>query len=283
MPANNPYFFLKSASIAEAEIEGKFINMLLKVSTEKRDKEGDMFLKGAWTHPEDVAYFQKKGVIDWNHLSQTSKFSKSTNPKEKADNELVSSEAIIGIPSGRGLFQESDGLYCEARISAENKYVKPFVPLLKAGFAGLEVSAAGGAYRPSPETISKYGDKTWDRARLTHIAICPPGEAINDETQALLLKSQIASELGWGQETELNPSNPNVTVLTLTPIQAALEFVQSQPNYDEWVIGRLVGAVESNLLTRDYTAIYNFLKSHGLADSKADAIAIKLLQATLEG
>lgn len=278
-----PYYFLKSASIEQAEVEGKYLNMLLKVSTPKRDKEGDMFLKGAWTHPEDLAYFSKKGVIDWNHLSQTSKFSKSSNPKEKADMELVSAEAILGTPAGRGLYQEDDALYCETRINAENKYIKPFVPLLKAGYEGLEVSAAGGAYRPSPETIAKYGEKTWDRARLTHIAICPPGEAINDETQALLIKSHLAHELGWGEEAELNPPNPNVTVLTLTPIQAALEFVQSQPNYDEWVINRLVGAVESKLLTRDYTAICTFLKSHGLADGKADAIAIKLLQATLEG
>lgn len=274
-----PYFFLKSATIAEAELEGKFLNMLLKVSTEKRDKEGDLFLKGAWTHPEDLAYFSKKGVIDWNHLSQTSKFSKSSNPKEKAEMELLSAEAIIGVPSGRGLFQEEDGLYCEAKINAENKYIKPFVPLLKSGYAGLEVSAAGGAYRPNQETIAKHGEKTWDRARLTHIAICPPGEAINDETQALLLKSHLASDLGWGEETP----NDSIVTMTMNPSQAIQEYISEQPGYGEWVIKRLIGAVESGILKRDYVSICTFLKSHGFAESKCDNIAIKLLQATMEG
>lgn len=274
MQPNKPYCFLKSATVEQAEIEGKFINMLLKVSTEKRDKEGDMFLKGAWTHKEDVEYFQKKGVIDWNHLSQTSKFAKSNNPKEKAENELVSAEAIIGVPSGRGLFLGDDGLYCEARINAENKYIKPFVPLLKAGFSGLEVSAAGGAYRPSPETISKYGEKTWDRARLTHIAICPPGEAINDETQALLIKSHLPSELGWKEDEEPIPTKFNID-----PVGSVLEYISSSSDYNQWVANRLVGAIDSGLLQKDYQAIFEFVKNHGLSVEKAKQYAIKLLQA----
>ncbi|PJZ51564.1 hypothetical protein [Leptospira adleri] len=275
--------FLKSAQIQEVEREGKMLNVLLKISSETRDRQGDMILKGAWDHPDDKAYFKSKSYIDWNHLSHVLTFSKSDSAIHRAEIEKARQGAVLGRPKG-DYFWENDGLYCQARLNTENEFIKPYVPLIEDGFAGLEASAAGGFYKPTQETISKYGPNTYDRARISHIAICPPGQAVNPDTQMVLMKSVLAQTFNSG----IAGSNPPGTEIvvgkieTLPPIpenanEAILEYILQSWGYRDYVSDSLIKYMEAGILKPEFEAIRDFMIKYGLNPQEASGQTVKLL------
>ncbi|WCL51513.1 hypothetical protein [Leptospira sp. GIMC2001] len=265
------FLFIKSAIIDDIEVEKDMVNLLLRFSSETRDKQGDLFLKSAWTHPEDVQFFMKKGVIDWNHLSRAGRFLKSNaSVEERAAAEMIATGAILGLPKGKGIYQDGDRPTCEAKINAKNPYIASYIPLLKEGYKGLEASAAGGAFQPSGETILKHGENTWDRAVISHIAICPSNEAINQHTEIELIKSAMADHLGF------KPGTP--TKVAPTSVQdPAFEFIKSQPGYKVWVANQLIDRIENGIIAQKFDAVYGFLKSHGIPDQDSHDHAIHLL------
>ncbi|WP_235595243.1 hypothetical protein [Leptospira noguchii] len=242
-----------------------------------------MILKCAWDHPEDKEYFKTKSYIDWNHLSYVLNFSKSDSPINRAEIEKARQSAVIGRPIS-DYFWDNDGLYCKARINSESDFIKPYIPLLEDGFTGLETSAAGGFYAPRPETISKYGPNTYDRARISHIAICPPGEAINPNTQMVLMKSVLGQTFNSGLTGII--SSPSEIVVdkieTLPPIpentnEAILKYILQSWGYRDYVSDSLIKYMEAGILKPDYEEIRNFMMRFGLSVEESNDQALKLL------
>ena len=89
--------FLKSAEIQSAEVSGNRIKVTIVASSERRDKDGDMFLKSAWEEPEDKDWYLQKGYYDYNHLTRILRMDKGT-PEQIAKAELARAQAIIGYP-----------------------------------------------------------------------------------------------------------------------------------------------------------------------------------------
>lgn len=268
--------FVKSATIQEMEVDRDFVNLRIRFSSEVRDKQGDLFLKSAWTQPEDVAYFLKKGKIDWNHLSKATRFLKAgASVVERAEAERIASQAVLGIPKGKGIWIEGDQAVCDTRINAKNPYISAYIPLIKEGYQGLEASAAGGAFDPKPETIAKFGENTYDRAILDHIAICPAAEGVNPKTEIELIKSSLAESLGFGKQQKTEKENQTGEAITLEHTIA--EFMKSQPNYKTWVAERLVDSIESGQIAKRFAPIHSFLKSHGLSDEDSEKHTVHLL------
>ncbi|EKR89719.1 hypothetical protein [Leptospira santarosai] len=274
--------FLKSAQIQEVEKAGKMLNVLLKISSETRDRQGEMILKCAWDHPEDKAYFKSKSYIDWNHLSHVLTFSKSDSAIHRAEIEKARQGAVLGRPVD-DYFWDKDALYCQARINTENEFIKPYIPLLEDGFSGLEASAAGGFFKPTQETISKYGPDTYDRARISHIAICPPGGAINPDTQMILMKSAYAQT--FIRELAGNNSSGEIIIEkteTLPPLpenvnEAIAEYILQSWGYRDYVSDMLIKRMEVGLLRPDYEEIRDLLMRYGISQKEANGQAVKLL------
>lgn len=256
------------------EVDRDFINLRIRFSSEVRDKQGDLFLKSAWTEPQDVAYFLKKGKIDWNHLSKATRFLKAgCSVVERAEAEKIASQAVLGIPQGKGIWIEGDQAVCDTRINAKNPYISAYIPLIKEGYQGLEASAAGGAFDPKPETIAKFGENTYDRAILDHIAICPAAEGINPKTEIELIKSSLAESLGFAKPQKIETDSKDEINLE----SAIAEFMKSQPNYKTWVAQRLVDSIESGQIPKRFAPIHSFLKSHGISDEASEKHAVQLL------
>nr|WP_232371507.1 hypothetical protein [Leptospira ainazelensis] len=259
------------------------LNVLLKISSESRDRQGDMILKCAWDHPEDKEYFKSKSYIDWNHLSYVLTFSKSDSAIHRAEIEKARQGAVLGRPVG-DYFWEKDGLYCKARLNTENEFIKPYVPLIEDGFSGLEASAAGGFYKPAPETISKYGPNTYDRARISHVAICPPGEAVNPDTQMVLMKSVLAQTFNTGI-VENSAAQGEIVVgkiETLPPVpenvnEAVSRYILQSWGYRDYVSDALIKYMEAGLLKPEFESIRDFMIRYGLNPQEASAQTVKLL------
>ncbi|MBE7411404.1 MAG: hypothetical protein HS129_04955 [Leptospiraceae bacterium] len=273
--------FIKSSAIVEVERNGDYLNTIMLVSTPKRDEQGDMVLSEAWLNKTDMDYSSKKAVIDWNHYSRLLPFQKSSSIQEKANNEKLGNEAIIGVPSGRKFFTESGNLYCESKWNVKNPYISPYVPLIKAGYEGLEASAGGGFYKPKPETVAKYGEKTYDRARITHVAICPAGEAINDETEIKMLKSSIANEF------DIDYSDVPVTDSMIIPVNAIenisekaeqriFEFIINSLEYKLWATNKLLEKILPNQ-PLDYEFYYDHFRDYGFGRDYAKRLATQMI------
>lgn len=269
--------FIKSSSIVEVERDGDYLNTIMLVSTPTRDAQGEMILPEAWKNQKDIDYSNKKAVVDWNHYSRLLPFQKSNSIQEKLNNERLGNEAIIGIPSGKKFFIEGDSLYCQSKWNAKNPFIAPYVPLLKAGYEGLEASAGGGFYPPKPETVAKYGDKTYDRARISHVAICPAGEAINSETEIKMLKSSIATEF-----LDEEPMDQSVAIqypfekISEEAEQRIFQFITSSLDYKLWATAKLLEKIIPGQ-TVDYELYYDHFRSYGFGRDYAKKLATQMI------
>lgn len=263
--------FIKSGTIVDANFATNgAVNVKLKVSTETRDKEGDLFLKSAWTNQEDIDFFKNKGYYDYHHLSEILSYSKSKDPDEVIRSQQNRLKAIIGYPvKDKALYSENGDLYSEGTLDSHNEFVKPIVSLLKSGFDRFECSAAGVMYHPSAETIDAYGQKTYDRARINHIAICPTNEAINPDTKVMLMKSLSKQFL----KSETEPNNYKLTVIS-DPIE---EYISQSDGYQDWVLGKLNFYLENDQIPRNFESLVKFLENHKISKENAEKAVVIIL------
>lgn len=259
--------FLKSGTIEDVNpnhSEDK-IQVLIKASTEAIDKEGDRFLKSAWQNDEDISFFKSKGYVDWNHLSEILKANSLENPEAVAKSELARLKAVIGYPDpDKSLYWDGDALYCNAILDKKNEYVKSMLSLMNSGFDRFEASVAGAAFKPSDDTTKKYGPKTYDRARITHIAICPSNEAMNPETKVTLIKSTLRGLLMEEQGQEVPKGE---LINQFDPVR---EYILKSEGYQSFVAEQLATKFKKGELGSDYESVMGFLKKYEI--SKEDSV-----------
>lgn len=258
--------FIKTGQIVDSKEVGKNLKVYMKFNSPERDKEGDLFLKSAWVNEEDNSEFARKGWYDYNHLSVIKPNSKMT-PEQIAKSELARIQAVIGRPDPdpkKAIYWSDveNGPVTEGILAGENEYVKTMKSLLKTGYT-FEASAAGGVFEPNEQTVSQYGEKSWDRARIQHIAICPSTEAINPET-FVVLKSNLARDLGIKkgntmEETIVKPINRN----------ALEEFVLSSPDYAKHIFNGIVKEIQKGSLPVKYEAMKSYLMERSIPEDDA--------------
>ena len=268
--------FLRSAEIAEiSKTSSGTYKALIKASTEKRDEDGDVFLSEAWTNTDDIDYFMRKGVIDYNHLSQLLRVRRGS-PAQIAEGERAALKAIIGQPTDMDI--DKDVLFCKSELYAENAYVQEMLPALKANSDRFGASVGGGAYKPSEMTKSKYGDRTFDRARLNHIAICPLMEAKNDETHVALMKSMAVSMgISSEPESEAGAAPEGEGGLVSAEGSSLMEeisksFLHAQPGF----MDHLYGVLKSKVVygdRMDHAKAREFFKGLGMSDEQSEQLA----------
>lgn len=273
--------FVKTGQIVDSKEVGNRLKVFIKFNSEIRDREGDLFLKSAWLNDEDAAEFAEKGYYDYNHGSSM-KPNSSMTPAQIIESELFRLKSIIGKPDPdpkKAVYwsQVENGPVSEGFLDGENEFVRQIKSLMKAGYV-FEASAAGGVYEPSQETVSQYGDKTWDRAKIQHIAICPLQEAINSDTY-VLLKSAIAEKLGINMNIKTEEQKPETAVSLSVPVQqiqkpsAIQEFVLSSPEFAKHVFEGIVGEIRKGSLPLRYEPIKEYLLSKEIPDMEAQECA----------
>ncbi|TGM05980.1 hypothetical protein EHQ76_06855 [Leptospira barantonii] len=194
--------FLHPCNILKASPEDRTgaIKILVKASSEKEDRQGEIILKSAYEDRGMRDAFLHQGYFDYNHLTDhidkeirdlknTGKLTGSV----LVDLQKSKTEAIIGAPEQIGFKEDfpsslgikDDGLYILGRLFPGNKFAEEIRKGLQAGFNGWGASVSGFA-RPQD-----YSGKTIRKILLNKCALAPLQEVINPETSVQLLKGAI--------------------------------------------------------------------------------------------
>lgn len=194
--------FLHPFQIMKATPEDRTgaIKILVKASSEREDRQGEIILKSAYADPSMRSEFTSQGYFDFNHL--TDHIDKEIRDLKKegkltgsllVDLQKSKAEAIIGAPEQIGLKEDfpthygikDDGLYILGRLFPGNKFAEEIRKGLQAGFQGWGASVSGFA-RPQD-----YQGKTIRKILLRKCAIAPLQEVINPDTSVQLIKGAI--------------------------------------------------------------------------------------------
>ncbi len=194
--------FLHPFQIMKATPEDRTgaIKILVKASSEREDRQGEVILKSAYADPSMRSEFTSQGYFDFNHL--TDHIDKEIRDLKKegkltgsllVDLQKSKAEAIIGAPEQIGLKEDfpthygikDDGLYILGRLFPGNKFAEEIRKGLQAGFQGWGASVSGFA-RPQD-----YQGKTIRKILLRKCAIAPLQEVINPDTSVQLIKGAI--------------------------------------------------------------------------------------------
>ncbi|TGK41229.1 hypothetical protein [Leptospira andrefontaineae] len=188
----HPFHILK----ATPEERTGAIRILIRASSEKEDRQGEIILKSAYDDPEMRSRFKAQGYLDYNHL--TDLIDKEIREKKPSAVELVElqkakSAAIIGSPEEIGTKEDfpsslgikEEGLYIIGRLFPGNSFVEEIRKGLQAGFNGWGASVSGFA---SPNDVQKNKIK---KIQLRKCALAPLQEVINPDTSVQLLKGAV--------------------------------------------------------------------------------------------
>ncbi|PJZ51524.1 hypothetical protein [Leptospira adleri] len=194
--------FLHPFQIMKATPEDRTgaIKILVKASSEREDRQGEVILKSAYADPSMRSEFTSQGYFDFNHLTDhIDKEIRDLKNEGKLTGSLLvdlqksKAEAIIGAPEQIGLKEDfpthygikDDGLYILGRLFPGNKFAEEIRKGLQAGFQGWGASVSGFA-RPQD-----YQGKTIRKILLRKCAIAPLQEVINPDTSVQLIKGAI--------------------------------------------------------------------------------------------
>lgn len=181
---------------ASPEERGGGLKCLIKASSEKEDRVGEIILKSAYADASMRSNFLKEGYLDYNHLTDfIDKEIIETKPSVERLAQLQKSklEAIIGYPEAVGTKDEfpselgikDDGFYILGRLIPGNTYVEEIRKGLQSGWKGFGASVSGTAFARDFE-----GNKL-QRITLKKCAIQPLQESVNGDTSVMLLKSNL--------------------------------------------------------------------------------------------
>ncbi|MCR1794905.1 hypothetical protein [Leptospira sp. id769339] len=269
----HPFHILK----ASPEERTGAIRILIRASSEKEDRQGEIILKSAYDDPEMRSTFKAQGYLDYNHL--TDLIDKEIREKRPSAAELVElqkakSAAIIGSPEEIGtkndfpssLGIKEEGLYIIGRLFPGNAFVEEIRKGLQAGFNGWGASVSGFA---SPNDVDK---KKIKKIQLRKCAIAPLQEVINPDTSVQLLKGAVMlRDLYKSNFEDSFPDNANEEIYPLK------EYENSKINSIERKLlglSRLIYSVPSiqdQTLNQIFTDCQSLVKT-GSMDLRTSAI-----------
>lgn len=194
--------FLHPFNILKASPEERTgaIKILVKASSEREDRQGEIILKSAYADKEMQEAFKTQGYFDYNHLTdhidkeiRDLKSNGNLTGSKLVELQKAKTEAIIGSPTQIGFKDDfasnlgikEDGLYILGSLFPGNKFAEEIRKGLQAGFNGWGASVSGFA-RPQD-----YSGKTIRKILLKKCAIAPLQEVINPDTSVQLLKGAI--------------------------------------------------------------------------------------------
>jgi hypothetical protein len=198
-------------------------------------------------------------------------------PTQVVEAEQVAKEAIIGEP--KDLYVKDDVLFCPAELYLKNKWVQALLPQLESGSSRIGASVGGGVYEPSEVTKSKHGEKVYDHAILTHIAICDIQDAKNSETAVTLIKSHIGAMLN-AEETPAASIEASGEMPTIQEI--IYGYLGNQEDFLRYAFDVLKSHVTGGA-TPNHAHCRELFKGLGLEDGAADEFATELIVKTRTG
>ncbi|WP_061217911.1 hypothetical protein [Leptospira weilii] len=242
------------------------IKILVKASSEREDRQGEVILKSAYADLSMRSEFTSQGYFDFNHL--TDHIDKEIRDLKKegkltgsvlVDLQKSKAEAIIGAPEQIGLKEDfpahygikDDGLYILGRLFPGNKFAEEIRKGLQAGFQGWGASVSGFA-RPQD-----YQGKTIRKILLRKCAIAPLQEVINPDTSVQLIKGAIflrdieKSILeGVSDPTDLSTNLASFELERLRRIERKLDFLTKLFQSDPEAQDRFVELIISDISDR---------------------------------
>lgn len=177
--------------------EGK-TDILIKASSEMRDRQGETILKSAYADKAMQTEFLDHNYIDWNHLTDYYE-ALLPNAKPEQINQLMieKEKAVIGratqigfkddFPSEYNL--EPDKLYTRGYLINDNGYVQEMLPKLKAGFDAYAASVMGHVDK------AHKSNGIISQVKLRKIAIAPRMDVMNPDTSVTLIKGKTINTL----------------------------------------------------------------------------------------
>ena len=181
--------FYQECQLIKAEpLNNGSVEVTLKISTEKKDKQNEVVLKSAFAKKQTIDNFIKEGIYDYNHLTDIlEEKCLSATGSELVELQLQKSRAIIGSPykDERGLYVQEDGVYSKGKLIPDNEFSVQIIKGLRAGLS-YGASISGLALKSANNSVI-------DNIMLKKVAIQPLQESINNDTYIQLAKSNIFS------------------------------------------------------------------------------------------
>ncbi|EKS06889.1 hypothetical protein [Leptospira santarosai] len=255
--------FLHPFEIMKASPEERTgaIKILVKASSEREDRQGEVILRSAYADKEMQEAFKTQGYFDYNHLTdhidkeiRDLKTNGNLTGSKLVELQKAKTEAIIGSPTQIGFKNDfsstlgikDDGLYILGSLFPGNKFAEEIRKGLQAGFNGWGASVSGFA-RPQD-----YLGKTIRKILLKKCAIAPLQEVINPDTSVQLLKGAIF--LKDLEKSELIANESSSPVLfdedRISRIERRLDFFTRLFQSDPIAQDRYVDLIFSDITNR---------------------------------
>ncbi|HNC59821.1 MAG TPA: hypothetical protein PK079_24135 [Leptospiraceae bacterium] len=267
-------FEVMKASFSQRE--GK-TDILIKASSEMRDRQGETILKSAYLDKAMQQEFLSDNYIDWNHLTDYYD-ALLPNAKPEQINQLMieKEKAIIGRATQIGfkddfpseLALEPDKLYARGYLINDNGYVQQMLPKLKAGFDAYAASVMGHVDK------AHKSNGIISHVKLKKIALAPRMDVMNPDTSVTLVKGKTVHSLtkilkGF-TDTKYPVNNMDMDSEVDNQILAQVQMLQkkvdllyghltSQPDFYTNMVGDLTEQIESRVLPVTYEAIKQIL------------------------
>ncbi|HNF27095.1 MAG TPA: hypothetical protein PKV80_21660 [Leptospiraceae bacterium] len=208
----NSMEFRHLSTICKADFNGRDgkTQILIKASSEFKDREGDTILQDAYRDKSMQQEFIRDGILDWQHMTDYyDAILKSAPPAEINTLMREREKAVIGRPTEIGFKDdfpseynlESGKLYARGYLINENEYVQEIIKKLRAGYDGLAASVMGDVDRvhKANGVISKV--------KLKKIALAQRLDVMNPDTSVSLIKGRKILDLSRIAKGLIHKSN----------------------------------------------------------------------------
>ncbi len=251
--------FHQACEIVKAEPQKDSLRVIIRASTDTKDRQDEVVLKSAFSQPEMIRQFGREGYYDYNHLTDLyDQHMRKAGPAEWAEIQLQKTKAIIGYPDqSQPIEVRSDGVYSVGYLIPGNEFVKEIRKGLESGWGGWGASISGTAHSSNVEN-GKIKAIT-----LRKIAICPLQEAINPDTSVSLAKSFALTDVLQGR-VEKSSLVEDVIPQTLADVDSRRlrilwDAYMNSDRFIDLVASELVAAINAGLLRIEFDEIANFL------------------------
>ena len=273
--------------------EGK-TDILIKASSEMRDRQGETILKSAYIDKGMQQEFLSDNYIDWNHLTDYYDALLPNAKPEQINGLMIEKEkAIIGRATQIGFKQdfpsemnlEPDKLYARGYLINDNGYVQQMLPKLKAGFDAYAASVMGHVDK------AHKSNGIISHVKLRKIALAPRMDVMNPDTSVSLVKGKMIHSLTQilkgitdtkllknigVMENEIQDHDLDSQILQQVQmlqrkVDLLFNHLSNQPDYYENMIGDLTGQIESRVLPVTYEAIKQILMEKYCLDEETAA------------